>query len=241
MASPVTHPTGKTVWTGELMAFGRPLRVPYNIPGSRSWQWVNIYTRLAQERIVFLNQPLTMGLANEVIAYMLYLDSQDEKPIFMYINSIGDPVDAGMADMSAGMMSVTAGLAIYDTIKNLKSEVSTIGLGQVVGMAALLLASGAKGKRASLPNTSIVLAQPQMGARGQASDIQVSAVEMKSKRQLVVDLFAERTGQTAERIVQNMDRTFYMTPAEAKEYGLIDRVVQSMKEVEHQPIVVGRI
>lgn len=222
------------------MPFGRPLRVPYNIPGSRSWQWVNIYTRLAQERIVFLSQPLTMGLANEVIAYMLYLDSQDEKPIYVYINSIGDPIDAGMADVTAGMMSVTAGLAIYDTIKNLKSEVLTIGMGQVVGMAALLMASGAKGKRASLPHTSIVLTQPQMGTRGQASDIQVGADEMKAKKRLVVDLFAEHTGQSTDRIIRDLDRTFYMTPEEAKEYGLIDRVVKTMKETE-QPVLAGRI
>jgi ATP-dependent Clp protease protease subunit len=216
------------------------MRVPYNIPGSRSWQWVNIYTRLAQERIIFLAQPLTMGVANEIISYMLYLDSQDEKPINVYINSIGDPIDAGMADVTAGMMSVTAGLAIYDTMKNLKSEVLTIGMGQVVGMAALLMAAGTKGKRASLPHTSIVLTQPQMGTRGQASDIEVGAGEMKAKKSLVVDLFAQHTGQTTDRIIKDLDRTFYMTADQAKEYGLIDRVIHSIKEAD-QPVLAGRI
>jgi ATP-dependent Clp protease, protease subunit len=222
------------------MPFGRPMRVPYNIPGSRSWQWVNIYTRLAQERIIFLSQPLTIGLANEVVSYMLYLDSQDEKPIYLYINSIGDPIDAGMADVTAGMMSVTAGLAIYDTMKNLKSEVLTIGMGQVVGMAALLMAAGTKGKRASLPHTSIVLTQPQMGTRGQASDIEVGAAEMKAKKQLVVNLFAQHTGQSSDRIIKDLDRTFYMTAEQAQEYGLIDRVIKTMKETD-QPVLAGKI
>ncbi|MFM2429597.1 MAG: hypothetical protein RLZZ511_810 [Cyanobacteriota bacterium] len=220
------------------MPFGRPLRVPYNIPGSQSWQWVNIYTRLAQERIIFINQPLTMGLANEVISYMLFLDSQDQKPIYVYINSIGDPIDAGMADVTAGMMSVTAGLAIYDTIKNIKSEVLTIGMGQVVGMAALLLAAGTKGKRACLPHTSLVLTQPQMGTQGQATDIQVGAAQMKLKRQLVVDLLAEHTGQTSAKILTDLDRTFYLNATEGQAYGLFDRIVQSMKEVE-PPQLVG--
>jgi ATP-dependent Clp protease, protease subunit len=223
------------------MAFGRALRVPYNIPGSQSWQWVNIYTRLAQERIIFINQPLTMGLANEVIAYMLFLDSQDDKPIYVYINSIGDPVDAGMADASAGMMSVTSALAIYDTMKNIKSEVLTIGMGQVCGMAALLLAAGTKGKRACLPHTSIVLAQPQMGTQGQASDIQVGAAQMHLKRELVIKLFAEHSGQTTGRIFADLDRTFYMSPTEAQTYGLLDRVIQTMKEVETPALAGSRL
>jgi ATP-dependent Clp protease, protease subunit len=223
------------------MPFGSSLLVPYNIPGSQSWQWMDIYTRLAQERIIFIDQPLTMGLANEVMSYMLFLDSQDkDKPIYVYINSIGDPIDAGMADVSAGMMSVTAGLAIYDTMQNIKSEVLTIGMGQVVGMAALLLAAGTKGKRASLPHTAIVLAQPQMGTQGQASDIQVSAAQMQLKRQLVIDLFAEHTGQTADKIFADLDRTFYMSPTEAQTYGIVDRVVQTMKEAP-VPALTGRI
>jgi ATP-dependent Clp protease, protease subunit len=211
------------------MAFGQPLRVPYNLPGSRSWQWVSIYTRLAQERIVFLNQPLTMNLANSVVAYLLYLDSQDDKPISLYINSIGDPADAGMADVTAGMMSVSACLAIYDTLATLKSEVSTIAMGQVAGMSVLLLAAGAKGKRASLPHTSIILSQPKFGSSGQASDIEVSAEQMLVKKQLVMELLSTHTGQDVAKLSADMDRTFYMTPEQAKEYGLIDRVVTTMK------------
>jgi ATP-dependent Clp protease, protease subunit len=214
------------------MAFGQPLRVPYNLPGSRSWQWVNIYTRMAQERIVFLNQPLTMNLANSVVSYLLYLDSQDDKPISLYINSIGDPVDAGMANITAGMMSVGAGLAIYDTLATLKSEVNTIAMGQVAGMAALLLAAGTPGKRASLPHTSFILSQPQFGSQGQASDIQVSAEQMKSKKQMLLELFSKHTGQDIARLGKDLDRTFYMTAEQAKEYGLIDRVVTTMKAAD---------
>jgi ATP-dependent Clp protease, protease subunit len=171
---------------------------------------------------------------------MLYLNSQDEKPINVHINSIGDPIDVGMADVTAGMMSVTAGLAIYDTMRNLKSEISTIGMGQVVGMAALIMAAGTPGKRASLPHTSVVLSQPQMGTRGQASDIQGSATEMTAKKRLVVDLFARHTGQTADRLVKDFDRTFYMTPDQAKEYGLIDRVIKTMKDVEQPALAASR-
>ncbi len=209
------------------MAFGQPLRVPYNLPGSQSWQWVNIYTRLAQERIVFLNQPLTMSLANQVVAYLLYLESQDVKPISLYINSIGDPVDAGMAEVTAGMMSVNAAMAIYDTLSTLKSEVATIAMGQVAGVAALLLAAGAPGKRVSLPHTSFILSQAQSGMQGQASDIQVDAVQMLLKKQMILELLAKHTGQEVAKLSKDLDRTFYLTPDEAKEYGLIDRVLSA--------------
>jgi ATP-dependent Clp protease protease subunit len=203
------------------------LRVPYQIPGSRYWQWVNIYTRLSQERIVFLNQPLTTGVANSLVSAMLYLDSEDQnKPIYLYINSIGDPVLAGMANESMGMMSVMAALAIYDTMQHVKSEIVTICLGQAVGMAALLLACGSKGKRASLPHGMITLYNPQTVTQGQASDIQVNAEEILSKRALMMEIFHEHTGQTVERITKDMNRTFYMTPEQAKDYGIIDRILK---------------
>jgi ATP-dependent Clp protease protease subunit len=211
------------------MPFGQSLSVPYNLPGSRSWQWINIYTRLAQERILFLNQPLTMGLANSIISSLLYLDSQEEKPIYVYINSIGDPIDAGMADITAGMLSVTAGLAIYDTMMEMKSEIMTIGLGQVVGMAVLLLAAGVQGKRACLPHTSIVLTLPQSGTQGQASDIQVSAEQMLEKKHLLLEMLARQTGQSIERLATDLQRTYYMMPEQAKEYGLIDQVLPNTK------------
>lgn len=206
------------------------LRVPYNLPGSQSWQWINIYTRLSQERIIFLNQPVTMGLANSVISALLYLDSEDQgKPINLYINSMGDPVTAGMADESAGLSGITASLAILDTMQHIKSEITTICLGQSIGVATLLLSAGTPGKRVSLPNAMITLVQPRVATRGQATDIQINAEEVLSKRQLMMDILARNTGQSVEKLTQDMDRTFYMTPAEAQAYGLIDRVLESTK------------
>jgi ATP-dependent Clp protease protease subunit len=124
------------------------LRVPYQIPGSQSWQWINIYTRLSQERIIFLNQPITMGLANSVVSALLYLDSEDQgKPINLYINSMGDPVTAGMGDATAGLSGITATLAILDTMQHIKSEITTICLGQALGVATVLLSAGTPGKR----------------------------------------------------------------------------------------------
>lgn len=206
------------------------LRVPYNLPGSQSWQWINIYTRLSQERIIFLNQPVTMGLANSVISALLYLDSEEQgKPINLYINSMGDPVTAGMADESAGLSGITASLAILDTMRHIKSEITTICLGQSIGVATLLLSAGAPGKRVSLPNAMITLVQPRVATRGQATDIQINAGEVLSKRQLMMDILAKNTGQSVEKLTEDMDRTFYMTPAEAQAYGLIDRVLESTK------------
>ncbi|MCG8366424.1 MAG: ATP-dependent Clp protease proteolytic subunit, partial [Pseudanabaenales cyanobacterium] len=198
------------------------------IPGSRYWQWVSIYTRLSEERIIFLNQPITDGLANALISAMLYLDSQDQtKPISLYINSLGDPVLAGAASEMAGMASVTAGLAIYDTIQHVKSEVLTICLGQAVGMAALLLSAGSKGKRISLPNATIVLTHPRSANQGQATDIQVNASEVLEKQALILNILASNTGQSVEKLSKDTQRTFYLTPQDAQEYGLIDRVLAS--------------
>jgi ATP-dependent Clp protease protease subunit len=205
-------------------------RVPYNIPGSPYWQWVSIYTRLSQERIIFLNQPLTDGVANSVISALLYLESDDnKKPISLYINSIGDPLDMGMGDISAGLVSVVSGLAIYDTIQYIKAEVTTICLGQAVGMAALLLAAGTKGKRVSLPHAEIVLTSAKTGTQGQASDIEVNATEVLDKRALVLEILAKETGQTVERIKKDSDRSFYLSPTQAQEYGIIDRVLETSK------------
>ncbi|MEM7066852.1 MAG: ATP-dependent Clp protease proteolytic subunit [Cyanobacteria bacterium P01_B01_bin.77] len=209
------------------MAVERPMRVPYNLPGSRQWAWVNIYTRMSQERILFLNQPLTDGVANSLISALLYLDSEDAgKPIYMYVNSLGDPVMAGMADGSAGMMSITAGLAVYDTMRHIKSEVITICMGQAIGMAAVLLSCGAKGKRSSLPNSSIALMHPYSGTRGQATDIELNADEVLGKTSLITKLLSENTGKSEDAIHKSMERMFYLTPQEAIEYGLIDRVIE---------------
>ncbi|MGC1307302.1 MAG: ATP-dependent Clp protease proteolytic subunit [Phormidesmis sp.] len=210
------------------MPVDRVLRVPYNLPGSQNWQWVNIFTRMSQERILFINQPLTDGVANSIVAALLYLDSEDNtKPIYLYINSIGDPVASGQADASAGMVSIRAGLAVYDTIAHIKSEVVTICMGTAYGMAAVLLSSGTKGKRAALPHTTIALTHPQTMTRGQATDINLEAVEVLEKRRLIQQILADNTGQTPDKISKDMERMFYLSPVEAKEYGLIDRVIEN--------------
>ena len=204
------------------------LRVPYNIPGSPYWQWINIFTRLSQERIIFLNQPITDGVANSIISAMLYLESEDNnKPIYLYINSLGDPVEAGMATEAIGMISITGGLAIYDTMQHIKSPISTICLGQAVGMAAVLLSAGTPGQRASLPHSMIVLTHPRMGSQGQASDIQINAAEVLEKQALMIDILGKNTKQSTEKITKDTDRTLYLTPQQAQEYGLIDRVLAS--------------
>ncbi|MEM6868212.1 MAG: ATP-dependent Clp protease proteolytic subunit [Cyanobacteria bacterium P01_C01_bin.121] len=209
------------------MPVDRILRVPYNLPGSRSWQWVSVYTRMSQERILFLNQPLTDGVANSLVSALLYLDSEDNKPIYLYINSIGDPVMSGQADASAGMVSIRAGLAVYDTIAHIKSDVMTICMGTAYGMAAVLLSSGIKGKRAALPHTSIALTHPQTLTRGQATDIGLEATEVLAKRKLIQQILADNTGKNSDDIAKDMERMFYLSAEEAKEYGLIDRVVEN--------------
>jgi ATP-dependent Clp protease, protease subunit len=206
-----------------------PVRVPYNIPGSQRWQWLSIYTRMSQERILFLNAPLSDGLANSLVSAMLYLDSEEQKPIYLYINSLLDPVLAGRAGGQAGMMSIMAGLAIYDTMQYIKSEVVTICLGQAVGMAAVLLAAGTPGKRASLPHSSIALVHPQSLTQGQATDIELNAKAVLEKQALVTAILSKSTGQPPEKLKQDMERMFYLSPSEAQDYGLIDRVVASPK------------
>ncbi|UKO97284.1 ATP-dependent Clp protease proteolytic subunit [Nostoc sp. UHCC 0870] len=210
------------------------LRVPYNIPASNSWQWVTIGQRMAQERILFLNQPFTTSLANSLISTILYLESEDQsKPIYLYINSLGDPVLDGSINEASGMMSIKACLAIYDTMQYIKSEIVTICFGQAVGMAALILSSGAKGKRVSLPHANIALTQFRVGTQGQATDIQVNAEEVLKKRAVILDIFSQNTGQSTQKIAKDSERIFYMTPQEAKEYGLIDRVLESTKQLEN--------
>ena len=134
---------------------------------------------------------------------------------------------AGMADGSAGMISITAGLAVYDTMRHIKSEVITICLGQAIGMSAVLLACGTKGKRSSLPNSSLALLHPYSGTRGQATDLELNADEVLSKTSLVIDLLSENTGQSADKIRKDMERMFYLTPQEAIAYGLIDRSLRN--------------
>lgn len=194
------------------MPIGVP-SVPYRLPGSQYERWIDIYTRLGQERIIFLGQEVTDGLANRIVAYMLYLDSDDpNKPIYLYINSPGG--------------SVTAGLAIYDTMQYIKADVITICLGLAASMGSFLLAAGTKGKRLALPNSRIMIHQPMGGTRGQATDIEIEAKEILRVRSVLNDMLAQRTGQTLEKIEKDTDRDYFMSAEEAREYGLIDQVIE---------------
>ncbi len=194
------------------MPIGVP-SVPYRLPGSQYERWIDIYTRLGQERIIFLGQEVTDALANRIVAYMLYLDSDDpNKPIYLYINSPGG--------------SVTAGLAIYDTMQYIKADVITICLGLAASMGSFLLAAGTKGKRLALPNSRIMIHQPMGGTRGQATDIEIEAKEILRVRSVLNNMLAERTGQSLEKIEKDTDRDYFMSAEEAKEYGLIDQVLE---------------
>jgi len=179
----------------------------------------DIFSRLLEERIVFLAGPVNDLNANVVIAQMLYLVSKDpKKDIKLYINSPGG--------------SVTAGLAIYDTMQYLKCPVSTICIGLTASMAAIILAAGTKGKRFSLPNAEILLHQVMGGFQGQASDIDITAKQIVKIKAKMNQILASHTGQPIDRVEKDTDRDFYMTAEEAKEYGLIDEVIGSMKDAK---------
>jgi ATP-dependent Clp protease protease subunit len=194
------------------MPIGVP-KGPYRLPGSQYEQWISIYSRLSVERILFLGQEVTDGLANALVAQMLYLDSEDPtKPIYLYINSPGG--------------SVTAGMAIYDTMQYIKAEVVTICVGLAASMGAFLLASGSPGKRLALPHARIMIHQPMGGTgRRQATDIDIEAKEILRIRQQLNEIMANRTGQTIERIEKDTDRDYFLSAEEAVAYGLIDKVV----------------
>jgi ATP-dependent Clp protease protease subunit len=172
----------------------------------------DIFSRLLRERIVFLGQQVTDELANLIVAQLLFLEADDpEKDIFLYINSPGG--------------SVTAGMAIYDTMQHIRPDVSTICVGLAASMGAFLLAGGTKGKRLSLPHTRIMIHQPLGGAQGQATDIEIQAREILYHKNRLNELLAAHTGQELSRIEQDTDRDFFMSAQESKEYGLIDEVV----------------
>jgi ATP-dependent Clp protease protease subunit len=193
-----------------------PIGVPsvaYRLPGSPYEQWISIYERLFRERIIFLSEEVSDGIANAIVAYMLYLDSEDNsKPIYLYINSPGG--------------SVTAGMAIYDTMQYIKSDVITICVGLAASMGAFLLAAGTQGKRLALPHARIMIHQPLSGARGQATDIEIEAKEVLRVKQTLNEMLAERTGKSLEQIERDTDRDYFLSAAEAAEYGLIDRVIE---------------
>lgn len=196
------------------MPIGVP-KVPYQLPGSQYTEWVDIYNRLYRERIIFLGREVDDEIANQIIAVMLYLDSEDSgKDIFLYINSPGG--------------SVPAGMAIYDTMQHIKSDVVTICVGMAASMGSFLLAAGKQGKRTALPHSRIMIHQPSGGIRGmaQATDIQIEAKEILRVRHQLNQLYAKHTGKTLEKIEKDMDRDFFLSAQEALEYGLIDRVIE---------------
>ncbi|MBC7516814.1 MAG: ATP-dependent Clp protease proteolytic subunit [Alkalinema sp. FL-bin-369] len=197
------------------MPIGTP-SVPYRMPGGTYEQWISIYDRLFRERIIFLAEEVDDAMANAIVAYMLYLDSDDpSKPIYIYINSPGG--------------SVTAGMAIYDTMQHIKSEVVTICVGLAASMGAFLLTAGTKGKRLALPHARIMIHQPLGGTgRRQATDIEIEAKEILRIKTLLNQIMADSSGQTLEKVEKDTDRDFFMSAQEAKEYGLIDQVIETM-------------
>lgn len=197
----------------------------------------DLQSLLLKERIVYLGMPLFssdevkqqvgIDVTQLIIAQLLYLQFDDpDKPIFFYINSTGTSWYTGDA-----IGYETEAFAICDTINYVKPQVHTICIGQAMGTAAMILSSGTKGCRASLPHATIVLNQSRSGAQGQATDIQIRAKEVIVNKQTMLNIMAQNTGQSAEKIAKDTDRTFYLTPDEAKEYGLIDRVLESTKEL----------
>ena len=187
-----------------------PIVIEQSGRGERAY---DIYSRLLRERIVFLVGPVNDQSANLVCAQMLFLESENpDKDIFLYINSPGG--------------SVSAGLSIFDTMNFVKPDVSTLCMGMAASMGSFLLMAGAKGKRLALPNSKIMIHQPSGGAQGQATDIEIHAREILKTREQLNRLYAERTGQSVEKIAADMERDFYMSPGEAKDYGLIDQVIE---------------
>jgi ATP-dependent Clp protease, protease subunit len=187
--------------------------------GERSY---DIYSRLLKDRIVFIGTAIDDDVANVVTAQLLFLESEDpEKDVSIYINSPGG--------------SVTAGLAIYDTMQYVKAPVSTICLGQAASMAAVLISAGAKGKRFAVPNARIMIHQLSGGFSGQASDIEIQAREALRLKKTLDEILSRHTGQPIERISKDTDRDYYMSPHEAKDYGLIDEVIVRKKAAEKKP------
>ena len=192
--------------------------IPYVVEqDGRSERAYDIYSRLLKDNIIFIGSEINDEMANSVIAQLLYLEAENPKrEVSLYINSPGG--------------SVTAGIAIYDTMQFIKSEVSTICVGQAASMAAVLLAAGRPGKRYSLPNSRVVLHQPSGGYQGQATDIAIQAREMLRIRAALNDILAKHTGQPKDKIQADIERDFIMMPAEAKAYGLIDEIIISRSE-----------
>jgi ATP-dependent Clp protease protease subunit len=208
--------------TGEAMMKYRPNIHANLIPtvveqthrGERGW---DVYSRLLKDRIVFLGVEIDDDIANVIIAQLLFLDSEDPgKDIMLYINSPGGVVSAG--------------LAIYDTIQHVHSDVATFCMGQAASMASFLLAAGTKGKRFALPHSRIMIHQPLAGFQGQATDIEIHAREILAARDTLNGLYAKHTGQPVDTIKRDTERDNFMSPLEAKEYGILDEVLTSVKK-----------
>jgi ATP-dependent Clp protease protease subunit len=186
-----------------------PIVIEQSGRGERAY---DIYSRLLRERVVFLVGPINDQVANLVVAQLLFLESENpDKDISLYINSPGG--------------SVSAGLSIFDTMQFVKPDVSTLCMGMAASMGSFLLCAGAKGKRFALPNSRIMIHQPSGGAQGQATDIEIQAREILRLREQLNAIYAERTGQSIERIKNDVERDFFMSGPEAAEYGLIDQVI----------------
>jgi ATP-dependent Clp protease, protease subunit len=199
---------------GELMSPLIPMVIEQTSRGERSF---DIYSRLLNERIIFLGTSVDDQIANLIVAQLLHLESEDpDKDIYLYVNSPGG--------------SVYSGLAIYDTMQFIKPDVSTICVGIAMSMGALLLAGGAAGKRMSLPNSKILIHQVWGGYQGQASDIEIHAKETIALKRKLEEIMSEHTGQEIEKVRQDMDRDYFMTSEEAKEYGIVDRVITHRTE-----------
>jgi ATP-dependent Clp protease protease subunit len=193
-----------------------PMVVEQTSRGERSF---DIYSRLLKERIIFLGTEIDDMVANLIVAQLLFLDAEDhERDIYMYINSPGGVI--------------TAGMAIYDTMQYVRAKISTICIGQAASMGSFLLTAGHPGKRIALPNARIMIHQPLGGARGQATDIQIQAQEILRMKKSLTDMLAMHSGQDVERLKRDMERDFFMSPEEAKEYGLIDQILEPTKLAE---------
>jgi ATP-dependent Clp protease protease subunit len=206
-------------WIKESREFLEPRglipNVVENTPrGTVGW---DLFSRLLKERIIFIGTPIDDMVANSVVGQLLYLQSEDAtKDINMYINSPGG--------------SIYAGLAIYDTMQWLRPDVSTVCMGMAMSMGAVLLAAGAKDKRYTLPNSTMLIHQPLGGAEGQAADIEITAREILRLRRSLYEIISHHTGQTIERIQQDSDRNYYLTAHQAVEYGIVDDVLSTGKE-----------
>jgi ATP-dependent Clp protease protease subunit len=200
------------------MAVYPPYVIERSSKGERSY---DIFSRLLMDRIVFLGSPIDDNVSNIIIAQLLFLQADDpEKDIYLYINSPGG--------------SVYAGLAIYDTMQYMSAPVNTMCMGMAASMGALLLATGAQGKRSALPNSRIMIHQPSGGSQGTAADIEIAAREILYARERLNKILAKHSGQSVQQIADDVDRDRFMSPDEAVEYGIIDQVVTHRSEIEEQ-------